>query len=127
MKQPNNAKRISRQFNKTITQVRGARERHANGIRAKERAPRKRKLESYIGRLQAFNDWRQGLLDDQPSTAAQLTLDLKRAISALSERKTVHEWLNILGIPTKEETGKQMCLLRRLSVALKVAASSVHP
>lgn len=32
-----------------------------------------------------------------------------------SERKTVHEWLNDLGIP-KEEFGKPICLLRRLRI-----------
>ena len=39
----------------------------------------------------------------------------------LSERKTVHLWLNDLNIPTHEATGKPMCLLRRLAVALKVS------
>lgn len=42
----------------------------------------------------------------------------------LSERKTVHEWLNETGIPTEEETGKPMCLLRRLAVALGRAPHS---
>jgi hypothetical protein len=35
----------------------------------------------------------------------------------LSERKTVHEWLNAKGIPS-EEFGKPICLLRRLSIAI---------
>ncbi len=39
----------------------------------------------------------------------------------LSERKTVHEWLNSRGTPSVEATGKPMCLLRRLAVALDVA------
>ena len=34
----------------------------------------------------------------------------------LSERKTVHEWLNAVGIPS-QENGKQICLLRRLRMA----------
>ena len=38
----------------------------------------------------------------------------------LEERKTVHEWLNNIGIPAEEQTGKRMCLLRRLAVALGV-------
>lgn len=37
----------------------------------------------------------------------------------LSERKTVHEWLNAKGVP-KEESGQPICLLRRLSIALGV-------
>lgn len=39
----------------------------------------------------------------------------------LSERKTVHQWLTDKGIPSSESTGKPMCLLRRLAVALGVA------
>lgn len=39
----------------------------------------------------------------------------------LSERKTVHQWLNYRGAPSMEATGKPMCLLRRLAVALDVA------
>lgn len=35
----------------------------------------------------------------------------------LSERKTVHQWLNKLAIPVKEN-GKDICLLRRLRIAL---------
>lgn len=35
----------------------------------------------------------------------------------LSERETVHEWLNLRGVPT-EEHGKPICLLRRLRIAL---------
>lgn len=34
----------------------------------------------------------------------------------LSERKTVHEWLNRVNIP-KEENGEPICLLRRMSIA----------
>jgi len=115
---------IAKQFGKTEAQVRGARQRYANGVRAEFRASRKRNMESYIERIRAFNDWRIGKADEYPSTAEQLTKDLQRATAALSERKTVHEWLNILGIPTKEETGKPMCLLRRLSVALSISAIS---
>ncbi len=37
----------------------------------------------------------------------------------LSERKTVHEWLNLKGVP-REEMGKPICLLRRLAIALKI-------
>lgn len=41
------------------------------------------------------------------------------AAAKLSERKTVHQWLNQLGIPD-HENGKPLCLLRRLAVALKI-------
>ena len=37
----------------------------------------------------------------------------------ISERKTVHEWLNAQGTP-REENGKPLCLLRRLSIALNI-------
>lgn len=39
------------------------------------------------------------------------------ARAKLSERKTVHEWLNAAGIPTHEHN-KPLCLLRRLRIAL---------
>lgn len=40
------------------------------------------------------------------------------AISAkLSERKTVHEWLNNSGVPERED-GRPLCLLRRLRIAI---------
>jgi hypothetical protein len=38
----------------------------------------------------------------------------------LAERRTVHLWLNDLGTPRFESTGKRMCLLRRLSVQLGI-------
>ena len=44
---------------------------------------------------------------------------LMRAESRLSERKTVHCWLNDQGVP-KEEYGKPLCLLRRLAIALDI-------
>lgn len=47
--------------------------------------------------------------------------ELIRMRNRLSERKTVHEWLNSQGIPDAEGTGKPMCLLRRLAVALGIA------
>ena len=37
----------------------------------------------------------------------------------LSERKTVHEWLNSKGVPS-EENGRPICLLRRLAIALEI-------
>lgn len=37
----------------------------------------------------------------------------------ISERKTVHEWLNAKGTP-REENGKPICLLRRLAIALEI-------
>ena len=44
----------------------------------------------------------------------------------LDERKTVHEWLNLKGVPSKELTGKPMCLLRRLAVALEIQPHSPY-
>jgi len=38
-------------------------------------------------------------------------------LAKLSERKTVHLWLNNAGVPT-EEDGKPICLLRRISIAV---------
>ncbi len=43
----------------------------------------------------------------------------EKELAQLSERKTVHEWLDLKGIP-REEFGKQICLLRRLSIALEI-------
>lgn len=43
----------------------------------------------------------------------------EKELAQLSERKTVHEWLNLKGIP-QEEFGKPICLLRRLSIALEI-------
>ena len=43
--------------------------------------------------------------------------DRLRDEAKLSERKTVHEWLNDAGIPA-EEYGKPICLLRRLRIAI---------
>jgi hypothetical protein len=45
---------------------------------------------------------------------------LKSVVAKLDERKTVHEWLNQIGIPDTEESGLPMCLLRRLAVALGI-------
>jgi hypothetical protein len=45
----------------------------------------------------------------------KLREELAAAKAKLSERKTVHEWLNALDIPTVEE-GKPICLLRRLRI-----------
>ncbi len=47
----------------------------------------------------------------------------------LSERKTVHEWLNQAGIPL-EENGKPICLLRRLRITvdlLNEMKNTLHP
>jgi hypothetical protein len=44
----------------------------------------------------------------------------------LSERKTVHEWLNEKGVP-REEFGKPICLLRRLAIALEIHATEETP
>jgi len=44
-------------------------------------------------------------------------VDGVEAVAKLSERKTVHEWLNDAGIPA-DEFGKPICLLRRLRIAI---------
>lgn len=46
--------------------------------------------------------------------------EIESLSAKLDERKTVHQWLNQIGVPDKEGTGKPMCLLRRLAVALKI-------
>ncbi len=43
----------------------------------------------------------------------------------LSERKTVHEWLNQIGAEDTEANGKPMCLLRRLAVQLGIQPYSI--
>ena len=43
--------------------------------------------------------------------------ELVKAQAKLSERKTMHQWLNDVGIPA-EEDGKPICLLRRISIAV---------
>ena len=45
----------------------------------------------------------------------------QRLLAKAQERKAVHQWLNDIGTPTREATGKPMCLLRRLAVQLGVA------
>lgn len=45
----------------------------------------------------------------------------ERDSAKLSERKTVHEWLNALNIPS-EEDGKSLCLLRRLRITCDLFA-----
>lgn len=47
--------------------------------------------------------------------------ELKKSNAKLSERKTVHGWLNDKAV-VKEEAGKPLCLLRRLAIALGVHA-----
>lgn len=47
-------------------------------------------------------------------------IEADKAAAKLSERKTVHEWLNGKGVPDKEH-GKPLCLLRRLAIALGIA------
>lgn len=57
-------------------------------------------------------------LRDAIQAMSSLVEDADRKIS---ERKTVHTWLNAIGTPDTETTGKPMCLLRRLAVQLGVA------
>lgn len=77
-----------------------------------------------------INDKLKFVEDDLFESHRALELELEAAKVKLGERKTVHQWLNGLKIPTREATGKPMCLLRRLSVALKVsphAAPGIPP
>jgi hypothetical protein len=60
------------------------------------------------------------------AAASKLLADKLAAASAkLSERKTVHEWLNAKGTP-REENGKPLCLLRRLAIALDVHGEALN-
>lgn len=45
---------------------------------------------------------------------------IESVVAKIGERKTVHEWMNQIGIPDTEECGAPMCLLRRLAVALGI-------
>ena len=54
-----------------------------------------------------------------------LMAKLEVAQAKLSERKTVHEWLNQIGAEDTEANGKPMCLLRRLAVELGIQPYSV--
>lgn len=58
--------------------------------------------------------------DRLESHLGRLGMSVEMACAKLSERKTVHQWLNDLGCPTRETTGKPMCLLRRIAVQLGV-------
>ncbi len=73
-------------------------------------------LEAEVARL---NRW----IADNPEAQSELVKDLAEerdaANAKLSERKTVHEWLNAKGTPM-EENGRLLCLLRRLAIALDV-------
>lgn len=63
------------------------------------------------------------------------TLSWAEIDNKLSERKTVHEWLNACGV-AREERGKPLCLLRRLQIvcdaihankSICLAAAIKHP
>lgn len=87
---------IAKERGLTRGAVSSARARHANGVKAFTRKPGKRQAEQ------------------------------ARISAKLSERKTVHEWLNKLGTPTHEESGTPMCLLRRLAVQLGIQPYSAQ-
>lgn len=57
-------------------------------------------------------------IEAQAERIKSLEAELVMNHAKLSERKTIHARLNELGIPDTEATGKKMCLLRRLAVAL---------
>lgn len=65
--------------------------------------------------------WLGGFLINYAPRGAEFIPIRRSDHSKLAERKTVHEWLNQKGVPAIETTGKPMCLLRRLAVALGVA------
>ena len=68
--------------------------------------------------VEAINLARENLIEWQEYGEA-LKNQLDAANAKLSERKTVHEWLNAKGTP-REENGKPLCLLRRLAIALGI-------
>lgn len=68
--------------------------------------------------VEAINLARKNLIEWQEYGEA-LKNQLDAANAKLSERKTVHEWLNAKGTP-REENGKPLCLLRRLAIALGI-------
>ena len=57
--------------------------------------------------------------NEQAELAALLAAQRDSYAAKISERKTVHQWLNAKGVP-REEAGKPICLLRRLAIALGV-------
>lgn len=57
--------------------------------------------------------------NEQAELAALLAAQRDSYAAKISERKTVHQWLNAKGVP-QEEAGKPMGLLRRLAIALSV-------
>ena len=67
---------------------------------------------------EAINLGRKNLIEWQEYGDA-LKSQLDAANAKLSERKTVHQWLNAKGTP-REENGKPLCLLRRLAIALEI-------
>jgi hypothetical protein len=67
---------------------------------------------SVFGVVTALNSL--GYLSSRPT---QESADWTSAEAKLSERKTVHEWLNDAGVP-REEFNKPICLLRRLRIAV---------
>lgn len=66
---------------------------------------------------------------DNPEAQSELVKDIAderdAAKAKLSERKTVHQWLNSKGTP-QEENGKPLCLLRRLAIALDIHGESLN-
>jgi len=88
-------------------------------------------LEAEISRLQRqVNSARAKLSEVTATTTAEgaikamqtwMDVDSLAAKEAkLSERKTIHEWLNQIGAEDTEPNGKPMCLLRRLAVHLGI-------
>lgn len=55
---------------------------------------------------------------EEQEANANAVADIPAMLAKLSERKTVHEWLNKLAIPVKDEQGNELCLLRRIRIAL---------
>lgn len=84
------------------------------------------KTEIYVTRYEPVEVALEMITDDWISedrycqdTVTTLRDALRESMAKLSERKTVHEWLNTKGVP-REENGKPLCLLRRLAIALEI-------
>lgn len=63
---------------------------------------------------------------EEQEANAEAIANIPAMLAKLSERKTVHEWLNQLGIPAKEND-KPLCLLRRLRIACDKLAEHSTP
>jgi hypothetical protein len=79
-----------------------------------------RRYEAVKSKLKSRIEWIGSQIDYDSLEESSISYESylsEVAKNKLSERKTVHQWLNMLNVPS-EENGKPLCLLRRLSIAL---------